>query len=99
MKLTWLGHGSWRIEIEKAVILVDPALDANPSFPEDRRDEAVAGTTHILITHGHGDHTSGVPALAKRLGVPVVGIADSSPSGPKARGWTAPASTRAGPWT
>ena len=74
MKLTWLGHGSWRIEIEKAVILVDPALDANPSFPEDRRDEAVAGTTHILITHGHGDHTSGVPALAKRLGVPVVGI-------------------------
>lgn len=76
MILTWLGHGSWRIEIEKAVILVDPALDANPSFPEDRRDEAVAGTTHILITHGHGDHTSGVPALAKRLGVPVVGIAD-----------------------
>ncbi len=76
MKLVWLGHGSWRIEIERAVILIDPWLDGNPSLAEDRHDEAVAGATHILVTHGHGDHTSGVPALSKKLSVPVFGIAE-----------------------
>ena len=76
MKLVWLGHGSWRIEIERAVILIDPWLDGNPSMPEDRHDEAVAGATHILVTHGHFDHTADVPRLSKKLGVPVFGIFD-----------------------
>ena len=71
MKLTWLGHSGFRLEIEGAVILIDPWLDGNPSMPEDRHDEAVAGATHILVTHGHFDHTADVPRLSKKLGVPV----------------------------
>ena len=76
MKLTWLGHASFRLEIEGAVILIDPWLSGNPVFPADRRDEAVRGATHILLTHGHGDHTGDAVALAKELGATVVGIAD-----------------------
>lgn len=76
MQLTWLGHGSWRLEIEQAVILIDPWLDGNPSFPDERRAEALAGATHILITHGHGDHASEAVALAQELGIPVAGIYD-----------------------
>ena len=76
MKLTWLGHSCCLLQIEQAVILIDPWFSGNPVFPEDRRDEAVQGATHILITHGHGDHTGDTLALAKELGIPVVGIFD-----------------------
>lgn len=76
MKLTWLGHSSFRLEIETAVILIDPWISQNPAFPHDRRAEAIAGATHILITHGHGDHASDTIALAKELDIPAVGIYD-----------------------
>ncbi|WP_304617652.1 metal-dependent hydrolase [Paracoccus sp. (in: a-proteobacteria)] len=76
MKLTWLGHSGFRLDIENAVILIDPWFTGNPLFPAEARDEAVAGATHILITHGHGDHTGDTLALARELGVPVVGIYD-----------------------
>ena len=75
MRLTWFGHASWRLEIENAVILIDPWL-GNPMFPQDRRAEAIAGATHILITHGHSDHAAEAVDLAKALNIPVVGIAD-----------------------
>ncbi|MGR3794106.1 metal-dependent hydrolase [Vannielia sp. SX4] len=71
MKLTWLGHGSWRLEAEQAVILIDPWLDGNPAFPEDRKAEALEGATHVLLTHGHDDHIAGVPEMAKDRGLPV----------------------------
>jgi L-ascorbate metabolism protein UlaG (beta-lactamase superfamily) len=76
MKYTWLGHSAVRLEIADQVLLIDPWEDGNPLFPADRRDEANAGVTAILITHGHFDHTGGVPALARELNVPVYGIYD-----------------------
>ena len=76
MKLTWLGHSGFRMEIEDQVLLIDPWLTGNPMFPEDRRAEAIAGATHILLTHGHGDHSADVVAIAKELSIPVVGIYD-----------------------
>lgn len=76
MKLTWLGHAGFRLEIEGAVILIDPWLTGNPVFPEDRRAEAIAGATHVLLTHGHGDHSGDALAIARELDIPVVGIAD-----------------------
>ena len=76
MNIIWLGHSGFRIEIEGAVILVDPWLTGNPMFPAARRDEAVRGATHVLITHGHGDHTGDAIAIAKELSIPVAGIYD-----------------------
>ena len=76
MKITWLGHAGFRIEIEDAIILIDPWMTGNPMFPEDRRAEAIDGATHVLITHGHGDHTGDAVALSRDLGVPVAGIFD-----------------------
>lgn len=76
MKITWLGHSGFRIEIEDAVILLDPWLTGNPMFPADRRDEAIAGATHVLLTHGHGDHTGDSLAIARAADIPVVGIYD-----------------------
>lgn len=76
MKLTWLGHSGFRLEIEDAVILIDPWITGNPVFPADRRDEATGGATHILVTHGHGDHTGDALAIAKQKKIPVAGIYD-----------------------
>jgi L-ascorbate metabolism protein UlaG (beta-lactamase superfamily) len=76
MKYTWLGHGSLRLDIADQVLLIDPWLDGNPSFPTDDRARLLQGATAILVTHGHFDHITGVPDLARELGVPVYGIAD-----------------------
>jgi L-ascorbate metabolism protein UlaG (beta-lactamase superfamily) len=64
MRIIWLGHSSFRIEIGGQVLLIDPWLDGNPMLPEDQHEAATAGATHILVTH------------AKRIGVPVVGQFD-----------------------
>ncbi|WP_290688755.1 MULTISPECIES: metal-dependent hydrolase [unclassified Haematobacter] len=74
MQIIWLGHGGWRIEVEGAVLLVDPWLTGNPMFPEGRRADAIRGATHIVLTHGHNDHTGDMLAIAKELGIPLVGI-------------------------
>lgn len=76
MKLIWMGHSSFRLEIGDLTLLIDPWLTGNPVLPEDRHDEAVTGATHILLTHAHFDHAGDTVALAKRLGVPVVGQYD-----------------------
>lgn len=76
MQLTWLGHSGFRLEIENAVILIDPWMTGNPVFPEGARDAAVQGATHILLTHGHGDHSGDTLSLARDLKIPVVGIYD-----------------------
>ena len=76
MQITWLGHSGFRIEIENAVLLIDPWLTGNPMFPADRRAEAVAGATHILLTHGHSDHSGDAVALSKEMGLTICGIYD-----------------------
>ena len=76
MKIIWLGHSGFRIEIEDAVLLIDPWLTGNPMFPADRRAEALEGVTHILLTHGHGDHIGDACAIAKDKGLVIAGIYD-----------------------
>lgn len=75
-KITWLGHASFRIEVGGQVLLLDPWLEGNPSFDNAHRARAIAGVTHILVTHGHGDHASEAPAIARETGAPLVGIYD-----------------------
>lgn len=76
MQIIWLGHSGFRIEIEGAVLLIDPWLSGNPMFPADRRAEAITGATHVLLTHGHGDHSADAVAICKELSIPLVGIYD-----------------------
>ena len=76
MRIIWLGHSGFRIEIEQAVLLIDPWLTGNPMFPAERRAEAISGATHVLVTHGHGDHSVDAVAIGKELGIPLVGIYD-----------------------
>lgn len=76
MRILWLGHSGFRIEIGDQVLLVDPWLEGNPMFPNDRRVDAIQGATQILVSHGHFDHASEVVGLSKELSIPLVGIFD-----------------------
>jgi L-ascorbate metabolism protein UlaG (beta-lactamase superfamily) len=76
MKIIPLGHSGFRIEIEDQVLLIDPWLTGCPVFPEERRAEAIAGATHVLISHAHFDHCADAFEIAKELDIPAVGIYD-----------------------
>lgn len=78
MKIIWLGHSGFRLEIGGAVLLIDPWLTGNPMFPTDRRAEALAGATHILLTHAHGDHASDAAQIAAECAVPLACIHEIS---------------------
>ncbi len=74
MKIIWLGHASFRLEIADETILIDPWLTGNPLFPDGQMDQALAGVTHILMTHGHFDHASELNEIAKKTGATICGI-------------------------
>jgi len=76
MKIIPLGHSGFRIEIEDQILLVDPWLTGCPTFPEERREEATKGATHVLVTHAHFDHCADAFKIAKDLDIPAVGIYD-----------------------
>jgi L-ascorbate metabolism protein UlaG (beta-lactamase superfamily) len=76
MDIIWLGHGSFRIETGDRVLLIDPWLTGNPVLPELGHDAAVAGGTHLLLTHTHFDHVVDMLPLARKLDIPVVGQYD-----------------------
>lgn len=76
MKIMWLGHSGFRIEIAGEVLIVDPWLTGNPVFPAERRNDAIEGATYALVSHGHGDHSADALAIAKEKDIPIVGIYD-----------------------
>ena len=71
MKLTWYGHSAFRADIDGAVILIDPFFTGNPVFEGDVA--AISqGVTHIVVTHGHGDHVGDTLAIAQSTGATVI---------------------------
>ena len=76
MNIIWLGHGSFRIEIDNQVVLIDPWLTGNPMLDAAHHEKAIEGATQILVTHGHFDHTQDIADVAKRTNAPVAGMVE-----------------------
>ena len=76
MDIIWLGHGSFRIEIEDQILLIDPWLTGNPMLDDAQHEAALAGVTQILVTHGHFDHTQDLKMVAEKTGAPVAGMVE-----------------------
>ncbi|WP_420962310.1 metal-dependent hydrolase [Brucella sp. IR073] len=76
MKLTWLGHSAFRVDISDAAILIDPFITGNPGAKGVDLKEAAKGITHIALTHGHGDHVGDTIKIAEETGATVIANAD-----------------------
>ena len=65
IKLTWLGHATFRIETPAGkTILVDPWVMGNPKCPETEKN--VKKVDVLLCTHGHFDHIGDAVEIATK---------------------------------
>jgi L-ascorbate metabolism protein UlaG (beta-lactamase superfamily) len=73
IKLTWLGHSTFRILTpEGKTLYVDPWIGGNPMCPEQEKDVKKADV--LICTHGHFDHIADAVDVAKKHSSIVVGI-------------------------
>jgi len=63
MKITFLGHASFLIEIEETKIIVDPFISPNPLAAAI--DISTLKVDYILVTHAHEDHIADVENIAR----------------------------------
>jgi len=68
-RLRWLGHSAWQLETGTFRILIDPFLSGNPVACVQPGE---VEPTHILLSHGHGDHVGDTVELARRTNATVV---------------------------
>jgi L-ascorbate metabolism protein UlaG (beta-lactamase superfamily) len=73
MDIRYVGHAAVELIDGDTRILMDPFITGNPKATVSA-DELEP--THILLTHGHGDHYGDIVDIAKRTGAPVVAIVE-----------------------
>lgn len=66
----FLGHACVSLTHGPHRLVIDPFLEGNPSAAVKPADLDVS---HILVTHGHGDHLGDAISIAKRTGATIIG--------------------------
>jgi L-ascorbate metabolism protein UlaG (beta-lactamase superfamily) len=75
MEIRYLGHACFELVEGDARVLIDPFLSDCPTAAAAASE---VEPTHILLTHGHGDHIGDTVDIAKRTGAQVVAIVELS---------------------
>lgn len=63
LKISYHGHSCFTLENEKYNIIIDPFISENPTAEIEAKN---VNPTHILVTHGHGDHLGDAIDISKR---------------------------------
>jgi L-ascorbate metabolism protein UlaG (beta-lactamase superfamily) len=74
VKITWLGHSAFKIEIAEKIVLVDPWLSGNPTAAVKASEITKADI--VYVTHDHHDHLGDAFDICKRTGATFVAIVD-----------------------
>lgn len=70
MKITYLGHSCFSVDIAGKKLLFDPFITANPLASGIKTASIQAD--YMLISHGHEDHTADAVSLARQTNALVV---------------------------
>jgi L-ascorbate metabolism protein UlaG (beta-lactamase superfamily) len=76
MEINYLGHSTVELVDGDTRILIDPFL--KPNNPAAQLTAEDVNPTHVLLTHGHIDHTADAVAVGKRTGAPFVAQSELS---------------------
>jgi L-ascorbate metabolism protein UlaG (beta-lactamase superfamily) len=79
IKLTWLGHATFRIQTPGGkIVLIDPWVMNNPACPDSEKQ--IKHLDVMLVTHAHNDHIGDAVEIGKMHQPTVVAI-------PELGGW------------
>lgn len=67
MKLKYLGHSAFELNIDERKILIDPFLVLSPDYDP-------TGVTDIFVTHAHSDHIGSAIEISKKTGAKITAI-------------------------
>jgi L-ascorbate metabolism protein UlaG (beta-lactamase superfamily) len=70
MRVTYLGHSCFLIEVSGKKLLFDPFITPNPLASSI--DVKTIKADYILISHGHWDHLADAVEIAKQTGATVI---------------------------
>ncbi len=70
MKLTYYGQSCIGVETGDRHLLFDPFISGNPLAKHV--DVSKVPATHVLLTHGHGDHVADAESILKRTGAELI---------------------------
>ncbi len=70
IRITWLGHGSTKVEGNGKTLFLDPWIEDNPACPITM--DQIKDVDVICVTHGHYDHLGDSIDIAKKTGARIV---------------------------
>lgn len=73
--IKYLGHSAFYIKSDNFGLLFDPWLSNNPNVDFDYKKENI---THILLSHGHGDHFGETLEISKATGAKVIAVYETA---------------------
>jgi L-ascorbate metabolism protein UlaG (beta-lactamase superfamily) len=74
VKITWLGHAAFKIEIANRTVLIDPWLDGNPTSPIKASEITKADV--VYVTHDHHDHLGDAFNICRKTGATFAAVVD-----------------------